>query len=200
MRKELKYLGAGFVLALALYGAVSIAVSFLTESHGRGAAPFVQGMTSAIGTEVKKKLAETPNEKLEEDSEAASRKMYPLVKGAILGQMNAFLNDPNKEEIPKKMREAGKAVSEQIIGPFTEGLGQGSGKVFGSLDSGLKKARKFNLDNKDIIDSVATGLKALQQMIQQNPLPAPETPAADPGPVLPPPYPYPQPDSSPDQR
>lgn len=178
MSKVLKFVLASLVGALAIIGVVAIVVGlFLTRSDGKKAAeavePFVSSMTSSMKDKVKQKLEQTPDEVLEKDAYEVSKKMYPILKGAMLGQMEAFVKDPKREELPAKMREAGKAASEQIVIPFTEGLAEGSGKVFGSLDRAAEGVRKLQDKNKDLVEAIANSIGQLKRFLEQKPLPQP---------------------------
>ncbi|MDQ7784231.1 MAG: hypothetical protein RDU20_15205 [Desulfomonilaceae bacterium] len=177
MSKALKFILASVVGALAIYGAVTIIAGLLTESHGRSAAkaaqPFVSGVTSAVKDQVKQKLEDTPDAELEKDSYEVSKKMYPILKGALLGQLEGFVKDPEREQLPAKMRDAGKAVSEQIVGPFTKGLAEGSGKIFGDFDRAVDGVRKLQDKNKDLVDAIANSIGQLKRFLEQKPLPQP---------------------------
>jgi len=177
----LKYILAFLVGALAIYGAVAIIAGFfLTKSHGRNAAkavqPFVSGVTSAVKDQVKHKLEQTPDAQLEKDAYEVSKKMYPLAKGALLGQMEAFVKDPRREELPAKMREAGKVASEQIVVPFTQGLAEGTGKAFVNLDRAAEGVRKLQDKNKDLVEAITNSIGQLKRFLEQKPLPQPPEP------------------------
>ncbi len=191
MPKALKFTLAGLVGVLAIYGAVMIVSGLLlTESRGRSAAkaaqPFVNGMTSAMKDQAKQKLLETPDARLEKEAYEISRKMYPVVKGTVLGQLDAFVKDPNRHELPPRMREAGKALSEQVVGPFAKGVAEGSGKIFGGFDQAVEGVRKFQDKNKDLVESITNSIGQLKRFFEQNPRPRP--PGSDT---------YPQPPQSP---
>ncbi|MFH1113937.1 MAG: hypothetical protein V1792_08450 [Pseudomonadota bacterium] len=180
MPKALKYILAVLVGVLAVYGAVTVVSGFLfTESRGRAAAktaqPFVNGMTSAMKDQAKQRLTETPDAKLEKEAYEISRKMYPVVKGTLLGQADAFAKDPNRDEISARVREAGKILSEQMVGPFAEGVAEGSGKVFRGLDQAAEGVRKFQDKNKDVVESLTNTLGQLKQLFDRPP-PAPQPP------------------------
>jgi len=203
MRRALKYVCAVLLIVLAVYGAIALAARLLTEAHGRDAGkalhPFVYGLMSTMGERFKKTLAETPDETLQKESEAISRKLYPIFKGALIGLVDAYTKDPNRDEVGKKMREAGRAVSEQIVSPFAEGVAEGSGKVVGKLDSTVEEIRRFNERHKDFFDSVSNTLRALKEMIDNKPPPLPQVPALPPGAPAPP-QPSQPPDIRPNQR
>lgn len=186
MPKAVKYILAVLVSVLAVYGAVTVVSGFfLTESRGRAAAkaaqPFVNGVTSAMKDQAKQRLAETPDAQLEKEAYEISRKMYPVVKGTLLGQVDAFSKDPNRDEISARVREAGKILSEQMVGPFAEGVAEGSGKVFRGLDQAAEGVRKFQDKNKDLVESLANTLGQLKQLFDRHPTPSqPQSPYTGP--------------------
>ncbi len=176
MLKYLKWSLAAVVLILAGYGLFRFISDRLDFGDGKRAVetahPFVQGVSSAAGEKLKQTLKETPDPKLEEDSELISRKLYPIVKGALKGQLDAIKNDPNRSELPETMIQTGRQITENLVKPFAEGVSQGSQTVLQGVDRGLDELRKFNDRNKDIIDSVQSGLKALGIQLEKLP-PAP---------------------------
>jgi hypothetical protein len=167
MSTYVKWFIAAVILSLAVYGAFRIISDRLDSADGKKAVetahPFVQGATSAAGEKLKQTLKETPDAKLEEDSELLSRKLYPVVKGSVKGQLDAILNDPNRSELPEKMVQTGKELAENVIKPLTEGVAQGSQKVLEDMDKGFQELRKFQEKNKDIIEGLQSGIKAIQQ-------------------------------------
>ena len=181
--RVLKALGLGLLFALAFFGALAIAFNFLTESQGRTVGPFVSGILSVVVERAKKDLAETPDKDLEASSQDLSKKLYPVFKGAILGQVDSFVKDPQREQMRKKMQQAGKVFSEEVAAPFAHGVSQGSGKVTKELDSTLNHIREFTNKNKDLLNSLNSGLKALHGLAKEHPLPRP--PSTPPFPGLP---------------
>jgi hypothetical protein len=169
--RVLKALGVGVVFALAFFGVLFIGFNLLNESHGRAVGPFMSGVTAVVTENMKKDLMNTPDKQLEQDSQAFSKKLYPVLKGAALGQVEAFLNDPESAEMREKMRSAGKAFSEQIVVPFMGGLSEGSAGLAGQMDSSLDKVRELGTKHQDIIESVTSGLKALKELAEKHPLP-----------------------------
>lgn len=188
MIRVAKYVGIAVVIVLAAYGAVKLVVGSLTELQGRQAVetmhPFVRGAASAAGEQFKQSLQETPDEKLEKDAELLSKKLYPVVKGALLGQVDAFLEDPKRSELPEKMRQAGKRVGEQMVVPFTQGLTEGANPVTGQVDKTMDSLSKFRENHKELFDALSTGLSALGKTIKEGTVPRPPVPnAAPPGPT-----------------
>jgi len=179
--RVLKAIALGVVFALAFFGALVIAFSLLNETHGRAVGPFVSGVTSVVAERMKKDFEATPDQQLEEEAQAFSKKLYPVVKGVLLGQAEQFVNDPKSDEIRKTMLEAGKAVSERILVPFAEGISEGPASATGQLDAGLARARELGEKHKDIIESVTSGLKALKEMAEGHALPRPPSPGSQPG-------------------
>ncbi len=170
MNRILKWMLISATVALAAYGLFRFVSDRLDYSHGKQAVesahPFVQGVSSAAGEKIKQTLKETPDAKLEEDAELLSRKLYPIVKGAVKGQMDAVLNDPNRAEIPEKMVQTGKEIAESVIKPLSEGVAQGSQKVFEDLDKGLGELRKFQEKNKDLIEGLQSGISAIRRQLE----------------------------------
>ena len=171
-RNAFAYLGAALVLGFALYGAVTLLTPSLTAEQGKQAAeavsPFVQGAASVAGEKAKEVLKNTPDEQLEKESEILSRKFYPIAKGALKGHIDAILKDSNRAEVPEKMYQAGKDLSEKVVKPFGKGLADGSVKVLGDIDKTLKEVRTFQEQNKGFFDSVAKGLEALHKAAKEN--------------------------------
>jgi hypothetical protein len=190
MRRILAYIGGGVILCLAVYGAVSLVLGRLDGSFGRKAAdvvrPVVRDAASAAGEQLKKTIKETPDEQLEKESEDISRKLYPIAKGALKGHLEAILKDANRGEVPKQMYQAGKDVSEKVVIPFGEGLAEGSSKAVESLDKSLQEVRKFQENNKDLLNSIAQGLESVRKGIRENPILLPPPPLP-PFPRTPPP-------------
>lgn len=190
MIRVAKYLGITIVILLAAYGAVKLIVGSLTESEGRQAVekmhPFIKGAASAAEEKIKQSLIETPNEELEKDAHLFSKKLYPVVKGALLGQIEAFVEDPKRSELPEKMREAGKQVGERVIVPFTQGVAQGTNPVAGQVDKTLESLTKLKETHKGLFDAIAEGVSALGKSIKEGtsqppPVPTPSTPPLPPG-------------------
>lgn len=196
MIRVAKYVGIALVVLLAVYGAVKLVVGSLTESQGREAVekvnPFVRGAASAAKEQIKQSLEQTPNEQLEKDAAVFSRKLYPVLKGALLGQIEAFVEDPKRSELPEKMHQAGKQVGKQVVVPFTQGLAEGSNPVVGQVDKTLDSLSKFREDHKEFFDALSAGVSALGKTIKEGAppsIPAPGTPQGPPGNYQSPPYP-----------
>ncbi len=173
MLKYLKLFLAAVILALAFYGLFRVLSDRLDQTDGKKAVeaahPFVQGVSSAAGEKLKQTLKETPDPKLEEDSELISRKLYPIVKGALKGQLEAIKNDPNRSELPETIVQTGKQITENLVKPFAEGVSQGSQSVLQGVDRGIDELRKFHDKNKDIVEGVQSGLKALGIQLEKSP-------------------------------
>lgn len=173
MQNSLKWLIGIVVSILAMYGVFRIVSDRLDYSDGKKTVesthPFVQGAASAAGDKLKQTLKETPDEKLEEDSELLSRKLYPVVKGTVKGQLDAILNDPKRTELPEKMVQTGKEIAETVIKPLTEGMAQGSQKVLEDVDKGFEEIRRFQEKNKDIIQGFQSGIKAIKEQLEKPP-------------------------------
>ena len=165
MKTVLKYLGAAVVSVLAAYGAYALLSAHLTAAQGRQVveSPFVQGAASAAGEKLKEAIKNTPDKKLEKDSEELSEKLYPIGKGAIKGQLEAILKDANRKDVPEKMYETGKDVSGRVVAPLVKGLADGSNDVLKELDKTLQGIQTFREKNKDLIDSIASGIATLKK-------------------------------------
>lgn len=172
-KNALAYVGAALIVGFALYGAVTFLARSLTAKQGEQAAeavsPFVQGAASVAGEKAKEVLKNTPDDQLEKESELLSRKFYPIAKGALKGHLDAILKDTNRAEVPQKMYEAGKDLSEKVVQPFSKGLADGSTKVLEDLDKTLNGVRTFREQNKDLFDGLAQGLGALQKAAKEHP-------------------------------
>ncbi len=172
MRKAGKFIGWAVILVLTVYGLFCLTSSFLTESHGESAAnainPFVTGMLSSVFNNINTSLENTPDKKLEENGELLGRRLYPLLKGLLRGLIDSYFRDPQRSEIPNKLYEAGQAASKDALSPLGESVSQGSKKILEDTGKALEEVRKFRDENKDIIDSVTSGLKALQDKIREN--------------------------------
>lgn len=184
MKRLLAVLGIVFLLAFSLYGGVRLASDVLTEEDGVKAAqtahPFVKGAASVAEEKLKETLKNTPDEHLEKDAEFYAKKLYPIAKGAIKGQLEAILKDSNRDEVPKLMHEAGKDVSRRVIKPFAEGLAEGSKDVIKDLNQTLQSLQKFAAENPELIESVTSGLKNLHQTLKEHAPPPPPLPGFPP--------------------
>ncbi len=200
MKKFLSYALAGLVVVLAVYGAVRLLSGFLSGSHGTGAAkmaePFVQGAASAAAEKLKQSLKEIPDAKLEQDSEWLAKKLYPITKGIIKGQVESFLQDPERNQLPEKMYQAGREFSDKVLRPFGRGIVDSNQQTIEGADKTLDAIRKFSDTNKDLLDAVKQGLDAFSKTFREDRLPRPEPPGPNLGP--PPPLPpLPQQDQRP---
>ncbi|MGO9570168.1 MAG: hypothetical protein ACLP5H_21775 [Desulfomonilaceae bacterium] len=192
MKKFLGYTLAGLVIILAFYGAAKLLSGFMTKSQGSRAAevaqPFVQGAASAAAEKLKQSLKEVPDAKLEQDSEWLAKKLYPITKGIIKGQVDSFLQDPNRNELSEKMYQAGKEFSDKVLRPFSRGIVDSNKQTLDDADKTLQAIRKFGDTNKDLLDAVTQGLDALGRNFRENPPPRPEAPGMAPRPVPRPPF------------
>jgi hypothetical protein len=194
MKKFLAYTMAGLVIVLAVYGAVKLLSGFMTKSQGERAAavaqPFVQGAASAAAQKLKESLKDVPDAKLEQDSEWLAKKLYPITKGIIKGQVESFLQDPERNQLSEKMYQAGKEFSDKVLRPFTRGIVDSNQQTLEDADKTLQAIRKFSDTNKDVLDAVKQGLDAFSKTFREDRLPRPELPGRDLRP-LPPPLPEP---------
>lgn len=191
MKKFLAYTLAGLVLLLALYGLTNLLSGLMTESKGERAAevaqPFVQGAASAAAQKLKQSLKEVPDAKLEQDSEWLAKKLYPITKGVIKGQVESFLQDPERNVLPEKMYQAGKEFSDKVLKPFSRGVVESNQKTLEDADKTIQAIRKFGDTNKDLLEAVKQGLDAFSKTFKEDRLPCADLPEQDLRPPLPPP-------------
>lgn len=190
MKKFLAYTLAGLVIVLALYGLTVLLTGFMTKSQGERAAevaqPFVQGAASAAAQKLKQSLKEVPDAKLEQDSEWLAKKLYPITKGVIKGQVESFLQDPERNVLPEKMYQAGKEFSDKVLKPFSRGVVDSNQQTLEDADKTLQAIRKFGDTNKDLLDAVKQGLDAFSKTFREDRLPRPDVPGTDLRPLPPP--------------
>jgi len=191
MKKFLGYILAGLVIVLAVYGAVKLLSNSVTKSQGERAAevaqPFVQGAASAAAQKLKQSLNEVPDAKLEQDSEWLAKKLYPITKGIIKGQVESFLQDPERNQLPEKMYQAGKEFSDKVLKPFSRGIVDSNQQTLEDADKTLQAIRKFGDTNKDLLDAVKQGMDAFGKTFREDRLPRPGLPGQDLRPLPPPP-------------
>ncbi len=205
MKNAFLIAGTAAIFLLAAYGAFRLFTAGMTPAGGRAAAetvhPFVDGMADVA----REKLEATPNEQLEKEAEVWSNKLYPIVKGALRGQIEAASKDPNREEFAKLMYEAGKSFSENFVKPFAAGAAEGAAPLLGgqsspdgsasdarsreNLNRAMEGLRRFGRENKDLVQIFTGAVDELRKKLQEigPPLPpgpgfAPQTerPAFDP--------------------
>jgi len=191
MKKFLGYILAGLVIVLAVYGAVKLLSGSLTKSQGERAAevaqPFVQGAASAAVQKLKQSLENVPDAKLEQDSEWLAKKLYPITKGIIKGQVESFLQDPERNQLPEKMYQAGKEFSDKVLKPFSRGIVDSNQQALEDADKTLQAIRKFGDTNKDLLEAVKQGMEAFGKTFREDRLPRPGLPGQDLRPIPPPP-------------
>jgi hypothetical protein len=191
MKKFLGYTLAGLVVLLALYGAVKMLSGFMTKSHGERIAevaqPYFQDAASAAAQKLKQSLKEVPDAKLEQDSEWLAKKLYPITKGIIKGQVESFLQDPDRNQLPEKMYQAGKEFSDKVLKPFSRGIVDSNQQTLEDANKTLQAIRQFSDTNKDVLDAVKQGMDAFTKTFREDRLPRPEFPGQDLRPLPPPP-------------
>jgi hypothetical protein len=191
MKKFLGYTLTGLVIVLAVYGAVKLVSSSMTKSQGERAAevaqPFVQGAASAAAQKLKQSLKDVPDAKLEQDSEWLAKKLYPITKGIIKGQVESFLQDPERNQLPEKMYQAGKEFSDKVLKPFSRGIVDSNQQTLEDADKTLQAIRKFSDTNKDVLDALKQGMDAFSKTFKEDRLPRPGIPGQDLRPLPPPP-------------
>ncbi len=193
MRKILMFVGGAVLLCLAAYGVVRLLSDSLTPGHGRKAAEatgtFAEGVASAAGERIKESLKNTPDQKLEENAEFWTRKLYPIAKGALKGQTRAVQEDPKREEVPKLMYERGKDIAENVAKPFVKGLAEGTSGIAKDVARTLKGVRELGDENRDVLEAIARELGNLRQSLKENLPPPPPLPGPPHRPFMPPPAP-----------
>jgi hypothetical protein len=200
MKKILILIGGLVVFFFAAYGAIRA----VSDLFGGKPAEMTQSFTAGVATKTGEKIAEgikqTPDKKLEEDSELMARKFYYLSKGALKGQIDAILNDPGRAEVPQKMYEAGKDLSERVVKPFARGLSEGSGGILDGSDDKVEKLKELTREGKELLDALSHQLGEIGRAIKQNAPPLPPLPGMPSPPrTLPQPPFAPPPDASPRQ-
>ncbi len=190
MKKFLTYALAALVIALAVYGGITLLSGFLNKSPGQLATemaqPFAHATVDAAGDRLTQTLNKTPDAQLEKNSEWMASKLYPIGKGIIKGGAESFLQDPQRSEVPDKMYQAGKEFSETILKPFTRGVYESNQKNLQEADKTLQALRKFSDTNSDLMNALSQGLDTLIKKFKENPPLRPELPPIPPGPTPPP--------------
>ncbi len=184
MSKVLSTIGAVVLFVLAGYGLVKLMSASVSYFQGPKAAeiagPIVKGAASSVANTVKQTLKETPDSKLEEDSEILSRKLYFITKGALKGQMDAILKDTKGPDVRNKMLQAGKDVSQNVVAPLARGLAEGSSNTLKELQQTVGGIRQFLDENRDLVNTVTDGLRDLRRNLEQNAPPPPPFPKSQP--------------------
>jgi|GEM_PF-1380112 len=188
MQRALVCALAGLVIFLIAYsGAAFLTGSRTTpQPSDKNPSTLMDSVTSYAGKRLKQSLKDTPDENLEEGAEFVARKVYPIVKGILKGQLDAIISDTKRDEVPRKMYEAGKETSEKVVKPFAEGLAEGASSALKDLDKTVKEVRKFKEENKDVFDAVQQGIEDLRKNLKELP---PLPPLSPPKPPPPPPLP-----------
>jgi len=162
----------GVLVLLASYGLMVILVNQLDGGDGEKAVgtvhPFVSGAASAAGDRAREALMATPDDTLEKEGEALGRKLYPAVKGFLKGQMDGFTADPDRKDLSKKVFDASKEVSKDVVSPLGEKLHEQSQVILNDLDQTLQGVKKLRDDNRDLIDGLTSGLEALRNRLKQS--------------------------------
>ncbi|MFC1834973.1 hypothetical protein ACFL2Q_09585 [Thermodesulfobacteriota bacterium] len=155
---------------------------------------------SSLSDQLKHALKASPDQDLQQSAEELSRRLYPVIKGIIKGQMAAIMADPERGKIPDQMYQAGKGLSSNVVRPFLKGFTDGSREMLGDLDKTVTDLRQFREENRELIDQLVNGLKDLGKTLRENP-PSCLAPgqARSPGLGPPPPglpsFPFPKPPS-----
>ncbi|MDD3472188.1 MAG: hypothetical protein PHS86_05345, partial [Syntrophaceae bacterium] len=64
-------------------------------------------------------------------------------------------------------------IAKDVIKPFSEGVVQGSQKILEDVDKGIGEFRKLHEKNKDIFDTVQSGVQAIIQELNRKSQPLP---------------------------
>jgi hypothetical protein len=140
---------------------------------------------SAAGERLWQTIEQTPDEALQSNAEVMSRKIYPIAKGFLKGQVEAFREDKEREEIRRLMYEAGKEFSETVLKPFSRGVAAGSLGIPGGLEKTTKGSREQSEEKGSLLDTISKGLESLQKDLREKGvaipplheiLPIPQTP------------------------
>jgi|GEM_PF-940389 len=170
--KKLGKLAAFVVLLLfASYGLIVIVVNNLDEQTGsktvESVQPFVSGITSAAGKKAKESLMATSDSQLEQEGEELGRKLYPATKGFIKGQLESFGKDPERQDIGKKIFDASRELSKDVVSPLGDKLQEQSQAVIRDLNQTLQGVKKLRDDNKDLVEGLASGLETVLKKLKQ---------------------------------
>ncbi len=159
------------LVLLASYGLVLIVVNNLDERTATKTVetvqPFVSGVASAAGKKAKESLMATPDKQLEQEGEELGRKLYPATKGFIKGQLESFAQDPDRKQIGKKIFDATREISKDVVAPFGDKLEEQSQAVLRELDQTLQGVKKLRNDNKDLIEGLASGIETILKTLKQ---------------------------------
>jgi len=143
MTRILKFIGKLVIVVLAIF-AVVILVSGYTGSFrwAQAVQPFVHGSLSATGKVVREELTTRSEQQMEKDGEFLGRRLYPVEKGFLKGQLEALKADPNKEELRKTIRDLTHEMSKEFVAPVTEGVAETSKKVLQDVGNVLQELQK----------------------------------------------------------
>ena len=169
MKKILFYVGATLVILLAAYGAVRLVADLVIAPNKKEIAErtgsFAYQAASAAREKLKESLERTPPKELEKNAEEMARKMYPVTKGMIKGQIKSFMKDPDRDEIPKLMIQAGSEFSKQLFDPVTRGIVGGPPIVVEGLGKTMESVMKFGEKNRGLLESLSRELGKLRKNI-----------------------------------
>ncbi|MCA1961831.1 MAG: hypothetical protein LDL33_13680 [Desulfomonile sp.] len=180
MKKLLILIGGLVVICFATYGAIR-AVSDLfggraAEKASEVAQSFAAGTAAKAGEKIAEAIKQIPDKKLEDDAELMTRKLYYLSKGALKGQIDAILSDPNRAEVPQKMYEAGKDISERVVKPFARGLAESSSGLLEGGEDQVRKLKELTRESKDLLEVLTQQLGQIGKAIKENAPPLPPPP------------------------
>lgn len=180
MKKILILIGGVVVVLFAAYGVIRAVSDFFGAKPGEATESFTAGVATKAGEKIAEGIKQTPDKKLEEDSQVMARKLYYLSKGALKGQIDAIVNDTTGSEVPQKMYEAGKDFSERVVKPFARGLSEGSAGLLEGADEGVKKLKEVGKEGKELLDVLSQQFGRLRQTIKESAPPMPPLPGPPP--------------------
>ena len=186
MKKFLMGVAIVVLLFLAGYGATRLLMDAIVADDGKRVSEIAGTVASkavkAAGEKLVDELNHTPDEKLEADAEKRARKIYPIMKGAIIGNLKAFTEDKNKEELSRAMYAAGKEFSKSLLQPFTKGITDAPAPILGNVEGAIKRLGKMRQGSGNLLESIIKGLESLGKDMGAERVPPP-SPEAEPGPV-----------------
>jgi hypothetical protein len=186
--------GVGIVVLffLAGYGAVRFVMDGIAADDGKRVSQIAGTVASkavkAAGEKLVDDLNNTPDKVLEADAEKRARKIYPIMKGAMKGNLKAFTEDKNKEELSRAMYEAGKEFSRTMLQPFAKGITDEPGPILGNVRGAVRRFEEIRRGSGGLLEGIIKGLESLgKDFGAERVTPTPRERGPDPSPYAPPP-------------
>jgi hypothetical protein len=171
MRTALSVAGTLVILFFAGYGVFTMVAGPPGAGRGKDAGELAGTFTASAMLSaremVKKDLESTPDAELEKNAEFWTRKAYPVTKGILKGQIKAYLDDKDRDEMPQIMYEAGKVFATQVVQPFAQGVADGSPKAIESIDKTVRGAKELGADAGKVLDAVTQGVKQFRKGVEE---------------------------------